>query len=58
MRYWIGQYSFIYLNEKVNNTDNDKYWDKPHIGVSIQETWSFLDYEDLKSLLLKREISL
>ena len=34
------------LNETVNNTDNDKYWDKPHIGVSIQENLRIVEYED------------
>ena len=46
IRDWTSQYSFIYLNEKVNNTDNDKYWDKPHIGISIQETWQNIGYKD------------
>ena len=45
-RDWSSQYSFIYLNEIVNNTDNDKYWDTPHIGISIQENWSIVEYED------------
>ena len=45
-RNWTSQYSLIYLNEKVKDTDYDSFWEKPHAGISATETWRSVEYED------------